>query len=295
MESYVLTVCSTVDMPYQHMVDRKIPFVDFHYILDGKEYNDDLYQSITPEEFFTKIKNGAQPTTSQVSEGQFEEFWRPYLEKGQDILHLCLSSGITGVYGSACAARDSLKEEFPDRKILVVDSLCCATGYGLFTDYVADQRDAGKSIEEVYQWALDNRLRVHHWFYSTDLTSYKRGGRISAPAAFFATALGICPLMNVDDQGRLTPREKIIGRRKAARRALEMMVQYADNGTDYDGRCYICQSLCRDEAGKLKDMVEETFPKLKGKVLITDIGCTIGSHTGPGTISLFFLGQPRSN
>ena len=160
-------------------------------------------------------------------------------------------------------------------------------------DKLADLRDEGKSIDEVYDWAMANRLRLHHWFLSTDLTFYVKGGRISKAAGWFGTVMNICPLLNMDNLGRLIPRYKIRGKKKVLNAIVEKMKEHAENGLDYSGKCYISQSGCVEDAKEVAALVEERFPKLNGKVEINYVGTTIGSHTGPNTMGLFFVGTER--
>jgi len=293
VSAYVITCCSTADMPYEYFQARQIPFVCFHFHMDGKEYPDDLGQSMSFEEFYSRIAAGAMPTTSQVNVGQFIDFFEPFLQEGKDILHLSLSSGLSGAYNSGCMAIEELKSKYPERKIYIVDTLAASSGYGLLVDAVADLRDQGKSIDEVYQWAENNKLRVHHWFFSTDLMHFKRGGRLSATSAIVGTVLNICPLMNVNHLGQLTPRKKIRGKKKVIGEMVKMMEEHADNGTQYSGKCFISNSACYEDARAVADLIEERFPNLDGPVKINSVGTVIGSHTGPGTVALFFFGSKR--
>lgn len=295
MNRFVLTCCSTADMKKDYFDGREIPYVCFHYMMDGVSYLDDLGESMSFDIFYDKIAKGASPSTSQVNVSEFHAFFEPFLKEGKDILHLTLSSGISGTYNSACVARDELLEQYPDRKIHVVDSLGASSGYGLLVDAAADMRDQGVSVDDVADWVEKNRLRVHHWFFSTDLTSFKRGGRISATSAMLGTVLNICPLMNMDYQGRLIPRQKIRTKKKAIAETVKMMEQHADGGTAYSGKCFISNSACIDDAKALADMLEEHFPALKGKIIINSVGTVIGSHTGPGTVALFFFGDERKD
>jgi DegV family protein with EDD domain len=162
-------------------------------------------------------------------------------------------------------------------------------------DTLADMRDEGKNIEELYQWVMDNRLRLHHWFFSTDLTAYVRGGRISKAAGLFGTMLNICPLLNMDHLGRLIPRAKIRSKKRVIAEIVNQMEACARDGLDYTGKCFISQSACYEDARQVADLVEERFKKLNGKVIINNVGTAIGSHTGPGTVALFFYGSERTN
>ena len=293
MSNFILSCCSTADLSKEHFNKRDIHYICFHYELDGVQYNDDLGQSMPFDKFYQAMADGAETKTSQINVSEFEEYFEPFLQQGKDILHLCLSSGITGVLNSANIARDILQEKYPERKIYVVDSLGASSGYGLLMDKLADLRDEGKSIEEVYEWALENRLKLQHWFFSTDLTFYVKGGRISKTSGFVGNVLNICPLLNVDGEGKLTPRYKIRTKRKVIEAIVQQMVLHAQDGIDYSGKCYISQSACMEDARAVADLVESHFPKLSGRVEINDIGTTIGSHTGPGTVALFFWGDVR--
>lgn len=265
----------------------------FHYLIDGVEYPDDLGQTMPFDAFYQKISDGAQPTTSQVNAEDYEKMWEPLLAAGEDVLHITLSGGISGTINSAKVARDTLVTQFPERKLIVIDSLGASSGYGLLVTEACRLRDMGKSIDEAAAWLEENKLRLHHWFFSTDLTSYVRGGRVSKTAAVFGTLLKICPLLNMNNRGELIPREKIRTTKKVIKTIVERMEEHAQGGLDYSGKCYISNSACYEDARAVADLVESRFPKLDGKVLINSIGTVIGSHTGPGTVALFFFGDDR--
>ncbi len=293
MNEFLITCCSTVDLSKEFLEERKIPYVCFHYTLDGKDYLDDLGVTISPDDFFAKIAAGATPSTSQINVDEYIKFWEPFLKDGKDILHITLSSGISGSYNSAVIAKEMLSEKYPSSKIYVVDSLGASSGYGLLVTYVSDLKAEGKTIDECYNWAEENKLNVHHWFFSTDLTSYKRGGRISATSFFLGQLLKICPLLNMDNLGRLIPRQKIRTKEKTMNALVKKMEEHAIDGLNYSGKCYICHSACLEDAQKIASIVESKFPHLNGKVVINSIGTVIGSHTGPGTLALFFIGDKR--
>lgn len=291
--NYILSCCSTADLTKEHFKSRDIRYICFHYALDGVEYADDLGESMPFDAFYAAMAQGAETKTSQVNVEEFVEYFTPMLEAGKDILHVCLSSGISGVFNSAKNAQEILTEKYPERKIYVVDSLGASSGYGLLMDKLADLRDGGMDVETLYHWAEENRLRLHHWFFSTDLTFYVKGGRISKASGWFGTILKICPLLNMDNLGRLIPRYKIRTKPKVIEAIVEKMTQCAEGGLDYSGKCYISNSGCYEDARAVAELVEKTFPKLNGKVEIYSVGTTIGSHTGPGTVALFFWGDMR--
>lgn len=295
MNPFVLSCCSTADLSKEHLDRRDIHYVCFHYTLDGVQHMDDLGVSMPLNTFYTALANGSTATTSQVNLSEYMNYFTGFLEQGLDVLHVCLSSGISGSYNSAMSAAMIAREQFPDRKIYVVDSLGASSGFGLIMETLADLRDGGMNIDELHDWVEANKLRMHHWFFSTDLSFYVRGGRISRAAGLFGSLLNICPLLNMDNLGRLIPRSKLRGKRKAISEIVERMEQHAENGLNYAGKCFISNSACYDDARQVADLVEQRFPHLNGKVLINDIGTTIGSHTGPGTVALFFWGDERVN
>ena len=293
MSDFVLSCESTADYPRSFFEERQIAWVPFHYNLDGVSYPDDLYASISPEAFFGKIKAGAQPTTSQVGVGDYVELWEPFLKEGKDVLHLTLSSGISGTYNSACVAAEQLRQAYPERTVRVIDSLAASAGYGLLMEYLADLRDGGMGFAELGDWAEEHKLNVNHWFFVSDLDCLKRGGRVSATSALLANALKICPVLNVDYEGKLIPRQKIRTTKKAIAELVRMMEAHAEDGLAYSGKCVLSQSNCRADADAVVAGIEEKFPQLAGKIEVNNIGTVIGSHTGPGTVALFFMGDRR--
>ena len=293
MANFILSCCSTADLSKEHFERRDVHYICFHYRLDGVDYPDDLGQSIPFSEFYQRMADGAETETSQVNVQEYIDYFEPMLAAGNDISHVTLSSGISGSYNSAANAQRILSEQFPDRKLYIVDSRGASSGYGLLMDKLADLRDGGMGIDELYTWAEENKLKLNHWFFSTDLTFYVKGGRISKAAGVFGGILNICPLLDMDAPGRLIPRFKIRGKKKVIQEIVKKMEECAENGLDYDGKVYMCHSACYEDAKAVADLVEARFPKMNGKVLINDIGTTIGSHTGPGTVALFFWGKER--
>ena len=293
MSNFILSCCSTADLKKEHLESRSISFVCFHYELDGVTHTDDLWQTMSSESFYGAMAAGAMTKTSQVNAAEYEEYFEGFLQQGKDILHIALSSGISGSYNSANIAQASLQEKYPDRKIYIVDSLCASSGYGLLMDKLADLRDAGMNIVELHTWAEENKLKLHHIVLTTDLTYLVRGGRVSKAAGLIGGMLNICPMIIVDANGKLTVRQKIRTKRKGLQTVVDQMELFAQNGLDYNDKCYICNSACPDDAAALASMIEKRFTKLNGKVLINDIGPTIGSHTGPGTSAIFFWGTER--
>ncbi len=295
MSKYILTGCSTADLSKMHFKKRNIRYTCYHYHVDGVEYLDDLGDSMDINEFYRKMSEGAETSTSQVNASQYTEFFEGFLKEGYDVLHVTLSSGLSGGYNSANIAKEELQEKYPDRKIYIVDSLGASSGYGLLMEMAADKRDEGMSIDELKNWIENNKLDIHHWFFSTDLSYYYKGGRISRGSMIFGTALKICPVLNMDQAGKLRPRFKARGKKNAMDSIVQKMKEHAEGGVNYKGKCFISQSAFYEDAKCLANMIEKTFPKLSGHVVINNIGTVIGSHTGPGTIALFFVGDTRED
>ena len=293
MADYILSGCSAADLSKEHFERIGVRYICFHYMMDDVLYPDDLGQTMSADVFYARMAKGAMTKTSQINISEYVDYFSAMCEEGKDIVHVTLSSGISGTYNSACSAALIVKERFPEREIYVIDSLGASSGYGLILDTAAAMRDSGLSAKELADWITENRLKLHHWFFSTDLSSYVRGGRISKTAAFFGGVFEICPLLNMDNLGRLIPRKKIRTKKNVIKEIVQKMVENADKGTDYDGKCYISMSACREDAEEVARLVEARFPKLNGKVLINNIGGLIGSHTGPGTVALFFWGRER--
>ncbi len=293
MKSYVITCCSTVDLTPEVLQSLDVSYAPFHYYLDSTAFEDDLFTSLSASSFYKALSDGASPRTSQVNADEFIAFFKGFLEAGQDILHIAFSSGLSGTVQAARVAADTLSESYPDRRIAVIDSLSASSGYGLLVTMAANMRLDGKAFDDVADWVEKNKGKVHHWFFSTDLTFYVKGGRLSRVSGWFGTVLKICPLLNMDAAGKLVPRFKLRGKKRAMEAAFEQFKTYAEGGEDYDGLCYLSHSDCYGDARALADAIEAYAPRLCGKIRIFSIGPTIGCHTGPGTVALFFMGSKR--
>lgn len=292
--SFILSCESTIDMPYAWCEARKLPVLFYSYQVDGVSYEDDMGRD--PEalpQFYGFLSAGKLPSTAQLNEYQYETFLDALLQKG-DVLHIAFGSGMTPSVHNAQLAAETLGEKYPDRKLIVIDSLCSSSGYGMLVDGAADLRDAGASMDEVEQWVLANRKRIHHQFYSTDLKFFRRSGRVSGAAAAVGTVLGICPIMRLDDTGHIIAYDKVRGKKNAVSRTIETMKRHAENGTQYTGKVFICHSNCLPEAQATKEAVEAAFPHISGEIRICDIGTIVASHSGPGTVAVFFFGDERA-
>lgn len=290
MSNYVISCCSTADLNPMHMGSRDIYYIGCHYYVNDEEFIDDCGVTVPYADFYQKMLEGAETRTSQVNIEEFLDYFTGFLEAGKDILHITLSSGISGIFNSASTAAELLRESYPERKILVLDSMAASTGYGMLVDAAADNRDAGMTIEQNFDWLSDHKMNLQHWFTSEDLSYYVKGGRISKASGWFGTMLKICPLMNVDEGGYLGLRQKLRGRRASLVGLVDKMEAQVPG---YSGKVFVSGAGCSEDVMKVAADVLKRFPKTRGKIVTGDIGYTIGSHTGPGTVALFFWGDER--
>lgn len=292
-DQFQLSCESTVDLPYSYVSGRNITVLFYSYMIDGEEFVDDMGRDENARSaFYGFIKAGKKPTTSQINTYRYTEYFRALLEKG-DVLHIAFGSGMTPSVHNAMEAAKILQKEFPNRRLIIVDTTCSSSGYGLIVDTAADLRDAGKSMDEIEAWLIANRKQVHHNFFVTDLTMLRRGGRVSGPAAAIATVLGICPILRLNETGHIIAHSKVRGKKAAIHATVQAMIDHAQGGTNYSGKCFISHANALEDAETTKAEIEKSFPHLVGKVQIFDIGTIIASHCGPGTVALFFMGDER--
>ena len=290
----ILSCESTVDVPFSYMQERSIPVLFYNYRIDGVEYEDDMGRN--PDAltwFYAQLIQGRMPSTSQINEFRYLDFFEKQLQKG-DLLHIAFGSGMAASVDNAVKAAEQLRAKYSERKIVVVDSLCSSSGYGLLVDGAADLRDRGASMEEIERWLLTNRRHVHHQFFSTDLTHYRRSGRMSGAAAMLGTVLNLCPIMRLDDAGRIIAYDKVRGQKNAIRETVRAMEAHAAGGKDYSGKRWICHSDCLGTAKMTRDAIREYFPNIDGEIRICDIGTIIAGRCGFGTVAAFFFGDERT-
>ena len=288
--SYRITTDSTCDMPEEFYKEHDIPYVGLCYQIEGKEYREGQEGAMSLHEFYEKLRAGIPSTTVQVNAYEFIQFAEPFLQAGEDVLHLCFSSGLSGTYASCVQGAQELQEKYPARTIRVVDSLAASMGEGLLLYYAEENRKAGMSLEDNVKWLEDNRLHLCHWFTFNDLMHLHRGGRVSKASAIFGSLLGIKPVLHVDDEGHLILMSKSRGR-LASIEALAAKMKETANADVADQMIFISHGDCKEEAEKLRDIVQRTTGA--HRFLIHDIGTVIGSHSGPGTLALFFMGSHR--
>lgn len=293
MTDFILSATSTVDIDEETLDKLNIKWIPFNYEIDGVEYQDDFGKTIKINDFYERMVNGAITKTSQITYSTYLTYFRKLLDEGYDILHLCLSSGITGEYNQALMARDMLKEEYPEKKVYVVDSLTATSCQGLLLLTMQEKKEAGMSIEELYEWTIENRNYINGWFFTSDLTYLVRGGRVSKAAGSFGNLLSICPLIEVNAEGKLEVREKIRTKKKACKALIKKLLDLIEYNDDYINDIYIVHTHLYDDAEDLKETIKEKLPAYADRIKIFEVGTTIGAHLGPGTLGVIFWGKKK--
>ncbi|MCM1194387.1 MAG: DegV family protein [Corallococcus sp.] len=289
---FILTCESTADIPLARLNERNIPVIPYTYCVNGIEYVDDMGEFDGRKQFYKLLAQGEHPTTSLICVDRYVNFFREQLNKG-DLLHIAFDSGLSQSVYNAFYAAEELKKEFPDRRIMVIDSTCGCVGYGVFVDMLADMRDAGKSFDEIYDWAKANRTKVHHQFFSTTLSYLRKSGRVSGPAANVGSLLKTCPVFHLNKSGKIIAYARTMGVTKAIAKTMEEVSLHVENGENYDGRMWIAHSDCADTANKVTEKLKTAYPK--ADVQLFEIGPVIGSHCGKGTVSVYFMGDERAS
>ena len=289
MSEYVITTDNNSDLPESYYAEHNVGCTYLSYSMDGQNYSHENFLPV--EEFYDKMRKGSMPTTAQVNPEAAKALMEPYLKEGKDILHIAFSSGLSGSYNSARIAGEELMEKYPDRKIIVLDSLAASLGQGMIVYLAQQQKEEGKSIDEVAQWVKDHRLNVVHAFTVDDLNHLYRGGRVSKTTAVVGGVLNIKPVLHVDNEGKLIPVGKVRGRKKSLLALVDMMDQKLGSYKDSCDTIFVSHGDCIEDAQFVIDKIKEKYP-IK-TVLVNYVSATIGAHSGPGTVALFFLGDER--
>lgn len=290
MSNFIIVTDSSCDLSAKMAEELQLHVVPLSVQLDGKTYTNYLdWREISPAEFYGAMRNGAKSTTAAPNVDQFATAMEEGLSQGKDVLYIGFSSGLSGTFNAGRLAAEEMQEKYPDRKIYAIDTLCAAEGEGLLCWYAAHMRDAGKSIEEVRDWVKANMMKVNHWVTVDDLKYLRAGGRISATTAVVGTMLNIKPIIRMDEAGKLESVGKVRGRKAAIKALLDYAKTRATNPQDQV--MFINHAECEDEAVALADMLK-TQLHVKD-VVINTLGPVIGSHTGPGLLVVFFLGEHR--
>ena len=290
MVQYEIFTDATSDLPQEIIDTLGIKVIPMDFEINGKVYShypDE--RNLDSKTFYEMTQQGIIATTTQITPVRFIEYFTPTLEEGKDILYICFSSGLSGTYGSSQVAIENLKEEYPNRKIMSVDSLCASCGEGLLVYLAAKEKEKGKTIEELYNWVEENRLNICHWYKVDDLFHLKRGGRIGSIAATFGTALNIKPLLNMDNEGKLQLVQKVRGK-KACEHNMINKLKESYLPDKYD-TIIISHADCEYEALSLEKMLRKEWEV--GEIIHSKIGPVIGAHSGKGTLLINFYGKKR--
>ena len=289
MSDYIIATSSTSDLPRTWLEEHNIPFIAYSYTVNDEPREDDCREE-TRAAVYAGMRRGDKLHTSMINEFVYYDFLKTFLDEGKDVIFLDMSQKMSVSFVNANKAADKLRAEFPERKLYVMDTLCISGGLGLLVMNMVRRKEAGAGFDEVVAWGEENKLRIAHRFTVDDLNHLKRGGRVSATAAFVGTMLGIKPVMHTDSEGRLIPMSKARGT-KAALKALVDKVEELGVEPDKNQPLFICHANCPDSVAYVKELLEERFG-------VTDvradfIGPVIGAHTGCGTLGLFFVGTQR--
>lgn len=287
MRDYVITVNSTVDLPKEWLEERKVPVIPLKYTIDNETYTE--MEGLSSKEFFEKLRDGKMATTSQINPEEARAQLEPFLKEGKDVLHLGFSSGLSGTYNSMRIAGEELKEECPEAKIIIIDTLCACLGEGLLLYKALQLKEAGKTIEETAKWVEENKLHICHNVTVDDLFHLHRGGRISKASAVLGSVVQIKPIIHMDENGKL----QVIGKERGSKKSLNKIVDMAVEqikGWDND-IAMITHGDCQEDAEYVAKLVRERLGI--ENILINNIGTVIGSHTGPGVVAVFVMGNKR--
>ncbi len=291
MRSYVFMTDSDSDISYQFVDDNDVEMVYMPYVVDGVEYPDDLGRAGKQKEYFQRMREGVAPKTSLLPVSAYLEYFEPHLKSGKDILFIAFSSKMSATIQNAFQARDELKKAYPDRKILIVDTLSISRPMALLVKAAYAMYADGKPMEEVVRWVENNRLRAHAWFTVDDLVYLKRGGRISAMAATMGSLMDLKPILTLCRDGSMTAENKIRGRKSALRYLADKTAEFIEDPAGQT--IVIMHADAEEDARRLEAMIRERVPEL-GKVDIVFVGPVIGAHAGPGTVASVFMGKERT-
>lgn len=287
---YIITTDNTTDLPPEFLERHKLPLLKLSYTLEGVCYDGETVPDLTTKEFYDRLRTGAMPVTQQVNPEQSRRMFEPYLKQGLDVLHIAFSSGLSGTCQSAFAAAKELAEEYSDNRVVVVDSLCASMGEGLLVSEALRRQQQDMPLDELYDWLMSHRLNLVHDVVADDLFHLHRGGRVSKTAAIMGSALGIKPLIYLNDEGKLTAFGKMRGKKAALAAMADRLARRIDISTS--SLVYICHSDALEDAELLQKLVTEKRVGVEN-FLISSIGPTIGSHTGTGTVAIFYFAADR--
>ena len=289
MEDFKIITDTTADLPESYIRENELGIMVVPYIMDGIPQGEERKMEV--KEFYDRMRGGMMPTTSQINPETAKEYLNGFLEESRQLLVLSFSSGLSGTCGNVSLAAREIMEERPDCRIVVADTLCASLGEGLLVHKAVQLKKAGESLDETAQWVEAHKENLVHVFTVDDLFHLHRGGRVSKATAIVGTLAGIKPLLHVDEQGHLTAVGKVRGRKKSLQSLVDMMEKQVGSWRDKNDCIFISHGDCAEDADYVKQLVEERFGRKD--FLINEIGPTIGTHSGPGTVALFFMGDVR--
>lgn len=289
MKDYIITTDNMADLPKEYLEQHNIQVMSLTYILEGETYNE--FKSLSYQEFYEKMRAGSMPTTSQINPEEAKEEFLKFVKQGKNIIHISFSSGLSGTYASTRLGAQAVMEENPDCRITVIDSLSASLGEGLFIHQAVTRKEAGMEYDQLVQWLEENKLHIVHNFTVDDLFHLYRGGRVSKAAAVIGTMINLKPVLHVDDEGRLVPVSKVRGRKKSLLALVDAMGEQMGRYASENDTVFISHGDCIEDARFVADKVKERFGV--ENFLIHPVGPTIGAHSGPGTVALFYMGDYR--
>ena len=289
MNNYIITTDTTTDLPEDYIKKHNLGIMSLTYTLEGTTYSKE--NPLDVKLFYEKMRNGSMPTTSQVNPENAKNIFLPYLKDGYDILHIAFSSGLSGSYNSARIAAEELSEEFPERKITAIDSLAASLGEGLLVHKAVMLKEQGADLDTVADWVEQNKLHIVHNFTVDDLFHLHRGGRVSKATAILGTMINVKPILHVDDEGHLIALSKVRGRKKSLQALVDSMEKQMGAYKNQNDIVFISHGDSLADAQYVADLVKQRFGI--ESFLINYVGPTIGAHSGPGTIALFYMGDYR--
>lgn len=289
MTEYLITTDNMTDFPQEYMAEHNLPLMSLTYMLDGQTYNAE--NSLSSADFYRKMREGCMPTTSQVNPQEARERLEEFLKINKRIIHIAFSGGLSGTCNSVRLAAEELMEERPDCRITVIDSLSASMGEGLLVHKALELQKAGMPYEELVAWIEKHKLNVCHNFTVDDLFHLYRGGRVSKMAAVLGTMINLKPVLHVDNEGHLIPLSKVRGRKKSLSALVDNMEKQMGSWRDKNDIVFISHGDCLQDALYVKEQVQARFGITR--FLINPVGPTIGAHSGPGTVALFFMGDER--
>ena len=289
MKKFIIVTDSGCDMPKEYFEEHGVVCAKLGFMLNGVNYGQDSEQTMDEKEFYTALRGGAMPTTYQVTGEQAKEILEDILKQGQDVFALTFSSALSGTSGSFLVAKRQLEKQYPNQKIVVVDSLCASMGQGLLLDYVVKKAETGAEIEEVQAFAENLKGQICHHFTVDNLFHLKRGGRVSATTAIVGSILKIKPILHVNEEGKLVSIDKAMGRKKSLKTIVDTMLENAD--MNENDPVFISHGDCMDDVEYVKGLLLERLPKLQ--IFVNYVGAVIGTHSGCGTLAIFCKAKRR--